>query len=109
MFSKKAYFFDISLALNSLLILRSTGKTKQLKTPVLHLNTKKKSFPAVQVTPAMMIVFNFESLGLKGLIMALYLKIENYEMKLKKPLLFSFCTVNGVGLKYTCQLRLLPK
>ena len=31
--------------------------------------------PAVQVTPAMMIVFNFESLGLKGLIIALYLDI----------------------------------
>lgn len=45
-----------------------------LKCAEMNFNTKNKSFPAVQVTPAMMIVFNFDSLGLKGLIMALYLK-----------------------------------
>ena len=50
-------------------------------------NTNNKSFPAVQVTPAMMIVFNFDSLGLKGFIMALYLKLENYDIP--KPMIMN--------------------
>ena len=42
----------------------------------LHFTYNSNVFPAVQVTPAMIIVFNFDSLGLRGLIMALYLNIN---------------------------------